>query len=200
MITGDRGAEPNLLVSASWRAPGRARREICARLRALGDPAAAVTSTSRKGLLAVTTRLDPRDVIPRLRALHAESPGLFRATCRWVPVDRWTAPELEAMRQGVEQLRARIAPTDRWRLTVAKRVEGGPATRAIIEALAGLIEAPVDLSQPDRILLVEVFADRAALSVLAPADVFSVPPARRHGLQPGPSPRAVAATPGEEAR
>jgi hypothetical protein len=130
-------------------------------------------------MLAATTSLEPREVIRGLRTLHAASPAVFRAACKWVPVDLWTSPDLDAMRRGVEHLRERIGPGQRWRMTVEKRSDDGPATGAIIEALAAVVEAKVDLSHPDKILLIEIFADRAALSVLAPGEVFSVTPRPR---------------------
>ena len=88
-------ADFNLLVSSSWRAPGRSRREIVARLRGLGDHDPLVTETERRGILGVRTSLDPRDVVRRLRALHRHAPRAFRYTLKWVPVDVWTAPDLD---------------------------------------------------------------------------------------------------------
>jgi hypothetical protein len=58
---GCRLQDSNLLVSVLARAPGRARREIEARLRALGDPASVVIRTGRRGLVAVSTSLDRHD-------------------------------------------------------------------------------------------------------------------------------------------
>ena len=68
-------SDANLLVSTSWKAPGRARREIVMRLRRLGDDALLVSQTDRKGVMTVRTALDPRvravslqhdNVIPRV--------------------------------------------------------------------------------------------------------------------------------------
>jgi tRNA acetyltransferase TAN1 len=145
-----------------------------ARLRALGDGTPLVAPTGGKGLVAVRTALDPRAVVRALREVAVMSPGRFRATWKWVPVDLWTGPDLGAMRAGVERLRGRIGASERWRMTVEKRGSDGPPTPALIDALAALIPAPVDLAHPDRILMVQVFPDRAALSVLAPSEVFSV--------------------------
>ncbi len=168
--------EANLLVSILWRAPGRARKEIVGRLRALGDASPLVIPMARRGLLAVRTSLDPRAVVRGLREVAATNPGRFRTTCKWVPIDLWTAGDLEAMRRGVAQLQTRIAPTERWRMTVEKRAEGTMPTPALIAALAELVPARVDLAHPERILMVQLFPDRAALSVLVPSDVFSIVP------------------------
>jgi hypothetical protein len=62
----------------------------------------------------------------------------------------------------------------------------------MITALAGVIDARVDLSRPDRILLVEIFDDRVALAVLTPSEEFSVVKAREEaagGAEPGGPPR-----------
>jgi hypothetical protein len=44
----------------------------------------------------------------------------------------------------------------------------------VIPTLAALIQARVDLTRPQRVLKVELFDGRVAMSVLGPADVFSV--------------------------
>jgi hypothetical protein len=126
--------------------------------------------------MAVRTTLDARAVVRGLREAAAASPWRFRATCKWVPVDLWTAGDLEAMRRGVVQLRDRIAPTERWRMTLEKRAPGDSPGPALIASLAELVPARVDLVHPDRILLVQLFPGQTALSVLAPPDVFSIVP------------------------
>ena len=74
--------DANLLVSILWWAPGRARREIVGRLRALGDASPLVAPTSRRGLMAVRTSLDARTVVRALRELAATRPEAFRTTCK----------------------------------------------------------------------------------------------------------------------
>jgi tRNA(Ser,Leu) C12 N-acetylase TAN1 len=69
-------------------------------------------------------------------------------------------------------------------MTVARRASDGLDPIIVIQTLAALIPARVDLTHPDKILRVELFEDRVALSVLGPADVFSVVKAR---AGPGPS-------------
>jgi tRNA(Ser,Leu) C12 N-acetylase TAN1 len=164
----------NLLVSCAPRAPGRSRREIVARLRGLGDPAPLVSPTERKGIMMVRTSLDPRDVVRRLRALHHAAPGAFRYTARWLPVDLWAAPDTESLRQVVAGLRERIGPGERWRMSIERRAAGGPPPAELIAALAPLIAGKVDLTHPDKVLRLEVFRERAAVSIVTPDEIFSV--------------------------
>ena len=132
--------------------------------------------------MAVRTGLDPRAVIRELRVLHQSAPGVFRCTFKWAPVDLWTAADLEALRGAVTQLRDRIAPHERWRLTLERRTDAGPPLAAIIEALAALVDRKVDLGHPDKILRVELFAGRAALAVVTPDETFS-PSMREKGQE-----------------
>lgn len=164
----------NLLVSFSWRAPGRSRREIAARLRALGDPAPLVVPTDRKGIMIARTRLDPREAIHGLRALHHDAPAAFRYTFKWVPVDLWTAPDAESLRQAVVRLRDRIRPGERWRISIERRAPACPVPAVLIAALAPLIDGTVDLSHPDKILRIELFSDRAAVAVVTHEEMFSI--------------------------
>jgi len=180
--------EFNLLVSSSPRVSGRARREIMTRLRALGDEAPETGLNLTRGIRAVGTSLDPRQVVAELRALCVRSPGRFRFTWRWLPVDLWTGTDLESMKQGVASLRGKVRPGETWRVTLENRTPDHVDARETIVALAALIDAKVDLSHPDKILLVEIFGDRVALAVLAPSEVFSVVKAREAaagGATPG---------------
>jgi tRNA(Ser,Leu) C12 N-acetylase TAN1 len=177
-------SDSNLLVSVSGRAPGRSRQEIVARLRALGDEAPLVSETAGRGVMTVRTTLVPRDVIRRLRILQSNAPGAFRFTRKWVPVDLWSAADTASLREAVTRLRDRIAPGERWRVTVERRTRGCPPAPEIIAAVADLVDRKVDLSHPDKVLLIEVFESSAALAVVSPEEVFT--PALLRPSRPGP--------------
>jgi tRNA(Ser,Leu) C12 N-acetylase TAN1 len=125
--------------------------------------------------MVVRTNLDPREAIRRLRALRSSAPGAFRFTYKWVPVDLWSAHDVASLREAVTRLRHRIAPRERWRITVERRARGCAPAPEIIAAVADLVEAKVDLVHPDKVLLIEVFDASAALAVVAPDEVLSLP-------------------------
>jgi tRNA(Ser,Leu) C12 N-acetylase TAN1 len=165
--------DANLLVSTSWKAPGRARREIVMRLRRLGDDAPVVSQTDRRGVMTVRTALDPRQAIRRLRDVHHDAPGAFRYTFKWVPVDLWSPTDRESLRQAVAGLRDRIAPGERWRITVERRSPGSPPVPEVIATVVDLVDRKVDLTHPDKILLIELFERHAALAVVTAAEIFT---------------------------
>jgi hypothetical protein len=108
----------NLLVSTLPFRPGRARREVVARVRRLTGAVPSVGQLLGHGILAVRVAAEPRDVVQRLRTLCVRDPRALRSTRKWVPVDRWTRAELPAMREAVTRLRSRIGPNETWRMTL----------------------------------------------------------------------------------
>jgi tRNA(Ser,Leu) C12 N-acetylase TAN1 len=184
----------NLLVSTLPLAPGRARREIIARLRALTGAAPEAVQPLARGILAAKAVLDPRQVVQRLRALCARDPRAFRYTLKWVPVDRWARRDLAAMKAAVTQLRGRIGSGETWRMSIEARTGMTQVDRReIIRALAELVDARVDLAHPDKVVLVQVFDDWVAVSVVAPSEIFSLVKALA-----APAPPAAAPGPGPE--
>lgn len=177
----------NIIISTVPLAPARARREIIARLRTLTGTAPEAVPGLARGILAVKTVIDPRELVRRLRALCERDPRRFRYTLKWVPVDRWARPELVAMQDAVARLRGRIGPGETWRLTLERRTDSMILDpRQVIRSLAEVIDARVDLSRPDKTVLVQLFDDWAAVSIVAPTETFSV--VKTLGARPAPAP------------
>ncbi len=164
----------NLLVSRSRGGYPRARREIRAILKALGDEKPTVSRTLVRGLIGVKTSLPPRDVVRGLRTLQGANPLLVQYTCKWLPVDTWGSSDVEAMKDTIYRLRDRIEPTETWRMTLEKRRYTQHHQLELIRILAEPIAAKVDLAHPDKILRVDILGSHAAMSVLTPDDIFSV--------------------------
>ena len=164
----------NLLVSCSWEAHTRARKEILQILSKLGDKEPLVERTTARGIIGVRTRIDSREVIQRLRELFDEDPFIFQHTLKWVPVDLWTSSTLDSMKEGVTQLENKIREGERWRMTVEKRRYTRYHKIDIIRELADLIEKEVDLGNPNKILRIEIIGKYAGISVLTQQEIFSV--------------------------
>jgi len=163
----------NLLVSCPWPFAGKARREIVYFLRQLGDEKPVVESTMARGIVGVKTCLSAREVTKELKILFRQNPNAFQYTSKWVPVDFWTNSDIESMRKAVEQVRDEIKRGERWRMTVEKRRYTLYHKVDIIQTLAELIEEKVDLTNPDKILRIDILGKFAGVSVILPNEVFS---------------------------
>ena len=171
---GDGMYDYNLLVSCSWSAHREASREIVCILGMLDDDNPVVKRTVAKGIIGVKTCLNTREVTRKLEALSAKGSLIVRHALKWVPVDLWTSADMDSMKEAVAGLRVRIDAGERWRITLEKRRYTRYHKAEIIEELADLIDERVDLTNPDKILRVDIIGRYAGMSVLTSKDVFSL--------------------------
>ncbi len=166
--------EFNLLVSSPRGREHDACSELWFLLGEVGDDRAEVETTPVKGLIWAKTKLDPFEAVRRLRDLLAERPEDFRVIQRVIPIERVVRTDLEEIARAARELAlAKIEPGEKFRITVEKRhTELG--TMDIIKAAAEGIDRPVDLKNPDKIVLIEVVGGLTGISVIRPGDILSV--------------------------
>ncbi|MDH5451161.1 MAG: THUMP domain-containing protein [Candidatus Bathyarchaeota archaeon] len=166
--------EFNLLVSCSWANYGKAKVEIIHILKRLDDKKPYVRRTIARGIIGVKTSLDSREVVRCLREICSQDPLVIQHTFKWVPVDLWTASDIESMKEGVKQLKNRIQKGEKWRITIEKRRYIQHHKMEIIRELAEIINEKVDLENPDRILRIDIIGKYAGISLLESEEIFSI--------------------------
>jgi len=173
--------EFNLLVSTPRGREHDACSELWFLLGEVGDERAEVDVTPVKGLICAKTALDPFEVIKRFRQLLTERPEEFRLIQRVIPIERVVRTELNAIAEVARELAlAKIPPGEKFRITVEKR-HTQLGTMDIIKAAAEGIDRPVDLKNPQWIVLIEVVGALTGISVIRPDDIMSVPKERGKG-------------------
>jgi len=163
----------NLLVTTSRGSEEDACSEIWFLIGEMGDREVKVDKTGIRGVIAARTVLDPFNVINKLRTILKERPYEFRYTLRVIPVEKVVRTDLDEIRRSVTELEGRIGENETFRVTVEKRFTSIP-TREIIEAAAGNIQHKVNLTRPDKIVLIEVVGGLTGVSVIKPEDMISV--------------------------
>lgn len=167
--------DANLLVSYSRGHYGRARREIAHLLGRFGAARPGVAQSGVPGLCVVHTGLDSRRVVGRCAELRRTEPQAFAFTLKWVPVDWWCAPDLDAIARLIEaRIAPRIGARETWAMQVEKRGWARDRTADIVRRLAELIERKVSLKAPDKRVRIDFVGDAVALSLLGPGEVFSI--------------------------
>jgi len=147
--------------------------EIWYLLGDIGDSTAQVERTGVTGLIAAKTVLDPFDVVEKFRKILRERPFEFRYTFRVIPVEKVVRTDLEEIERVVGNLITKISKGETFRVTVEKRFSSA-SSKEIIDTVASRIERKVDLSKPDKIVLIEVVGGITGVSVLKPKDILSV--------------------------
>ncbi|HYB91683.1 MAG TPA: THUMP domain-containing protein [Candidatus Binataceae bacterium] len=163
----------DLLVSYYWNHFSRARREAAFVLRKFGDPAPQIERTGVIGIAVVHTSLNNRDVIRKCKELF-KAGFAFRFAIKWVPADFWCETSLDSIKKVIdENVVAGIGEHETWGMKVEKRRWQKYHTIEIIEHLAAGISRKVNLSNPDKLIRVDVLGEKTAISLLKPGETFS---------------------------
>lgn len=141
-------------------------------LSQIGDPDPETDKAGISGLITAKTSFRPQEAIEKLRVLLKEHPYEFRYTLRVIPIQKVTHTDLHEIEQVATQLAQQIQHDETFRITVEKRFTNTP-TGDIIEAAARNIENKVSLTNPDKILLIEVVGKLTGLSILRSTDIMS---------------------------
>jgi len=165
--------EFNLLATTSRGYEAFARSELRFLFEKIGDAAAVINRTGVSGLIAIRTNLDAFEVISRFRTILRQSPYEFRFTLRIIPIERVIRTDLELIRQTVEELALKIGEKETFRITVEKRFTESHS-KDIIEKVAASIKRNVNLTRPDKVVLIEIIGRLTGISVIKPEDVLSV--------------------------
>jgi tRNA acetyltransferase TAN1 len=163
----------NLLATTSRGNEDNACSELWYLLGEIGDSAASVDKTGVTGLIAAKTTVNPFEAIEKFREILQERPYEFRYTLRVIPVEKVVHTDLGEIQCATTELSSKIGQNETFRVTVEKRFTG-TSTHDIIEAAAASIERKVDLSKPDKILLIEVVGRLTGVSVIKPDEILAV--------------------------
>ncbi|MBS7644286.1 THUMP domain-containing protein [Candidatus Bathyarchaeota archaeon] len=163
----------NLLISTGRGYEGDACSEIWYFLSELGDSTAQIDKTGISGLVVAKTKLDPFQVVEKLRAIMKERPWDFRYILKVTPIERVVRSDLNAIRLASAEIASKIQPNETFRVTVEKR-HSELSTTDVIEAAAAEINRKVNLENPDKIVLVEILGHLTGLSVIRATDVLAV--------------------------
>jgi len=163
----------NLLITTARGNEDEACSEVWYLLGEIGDKTAKVDKTGVMGLISAKSSLDPFEVIKKLREILRERPWEFRYTLRFIPITKVVRTNLNEIQKTATELSSQIGEDETFRVTVEKRFTD-MSTRDVIEAAAANIERKVDLSNPDKIVLIEIIGGITGISVIRPNDILSV--------------------------
>jgi tRNA acetyltransferase TAN1 len=142
-------------------------------LTEVGDPAPTVDRTEVSGLIIGKTVGNPFEVVDELRRILRKRPYEFRYMLRIVPIAKVLSTDLGEIGRVATMLSSKIGRDETFRVTVEKRF-ADIHSREIVEAAAANVERKVDLTNPDKILLIEVIGGVTGISVIRPNDIISV--------------------------
>jgi len=161
------------VVTTSRNGEEDASSEIWFLLGKLGDRNAFIEKTGISGIIVARTKLDPFFVIKGLKNLLRKDPSEFRYTSRVIPIEHVVRTDLKEISEVAWYLSNKIDPNESYRVTVEKR-HTSLSTFTIIDNAASKIDREVNLSNPDKVILIEILGRLSGLSVIEPNDILSI--------------------------
>lgn len=165
--------EFNLLVSTSRGYEKHANSELRFLFEKMGETSPSIERTGISGLIAAKTNVDAIEAVRQFRAILLESPYEFRYILRIIPIEKVVHTDLELIQRAVAELSPKIGEDETFRVTVEKRFTTAH-TKDIIEKVAVNVKRKVNLTQPDKIILIEIVGGLTGVSIAKPEDVLSV--------------------------
>lgn len=164
----------NLLVTFNPNHAGTAEKELSEVLKKIGEKPRIAAIKDIEGLFKVAVS-DARKVVSRLKSLCQADPDRFVATHHYTPIDSWCKSDMAEMKSRIKSLVPGIGKNDRWRMGLNKRHWDKTGQTDLIVSLTGVIDRPnVDLSNPQKIVQVEIIGNEAGIALLQKEETLNV--------------------------
>ena len=163
----------NLLITTSRGNEDNVCSEILYLWGEIGDTAVTVDKTGITGLIVAKTAFSPFEIIEKLRGILKERPWEFRYTLRVIPIEKVVPTDLREIERAATELASKIKENETFRVTVEKRFTK-LSSKDMMEAAAANIERKVNMTSPDKIVLIEVVGGFTGISVIESTDILSV--------------------------
>jgi len=171
--------EFNLVVSTYRGRENDCISELWYFLRELGDPRVEASKTGLPGLIVAKTSLNPLDVVEKLNNILKERPWEFRFILKIVPVQIVVKATLDEISKTAISLAEKdIIENESYKIIIRKRLTD-LRREELIENIATRLNRKVNLTAPDKVIMIEIIGNYAGISVLEPRHIFSPQKIRR---------------------
>lgn len=161
-------AKANLLVTFDPTHSESAKKEIEGLLKEVGAKAEILSCA--EGLAEVSVG-DARKAILALSKLGKDK---FEHTFHWTPIDHWCKATMPEMQEVIKGLVKDIGMDEKWKMDLGRR-KTKEHERDLVIKLTEVVDRPkVDLSNPDKIIKVEIIGDKAGMALLKKGELLNV--------------------------
>ena len=168
----------NLIVTCARHLEPETEEELRGFLDEFGDSEPKVTITSMSGILTAETKLDPVEVVRKIKEMLLDEPWSVRYSLRIIPIQRIVETNIEEIEKVVEELADNISKDEKYRISIEKR-NSDMSSQDIIKKIASKIKNQVSLEFPDKVVLIEILGNKTGISVLKKSDILSTEKTKR---------------------
>ena len=168
----------NLIVTCARNLEGEAEEEIMDILDELGDPDVKISISNMSGIITVQTKLDPIEVVRKMKEILLDEPWSIRYCLRVIPIQKIVETNLEKIEECISSISDKIEDNESYRILIEKR-NSDISSKEIITKIANGIKNKVSLDFPDKIILIEILGIVTGISILKKSDILSLEKTKR---------------------
>jgi tRNA acetyltransferase TAN1 len=168
----------NLIITCARHLEPETEEEVIGILEEFGDLESRVHITNMSGILTVETKLDPLEVVRKIRNMLLDEPWSIRYCLRIIPIQKLIESKVNEIEKTVENLSEQILEGETYRISIRKR-NSELSSQEIISKVANKIKNKVSLEFPDKVILIEILGNKTGISILKKSDVLSTEKIKR---------------------
>jgi tRNA acetyltransferase TAN1 len=168
----------NLIITCARHLEGDAEEEIIDILDELGDSDVKISISSMSGIITAQTKLDPIEVVRKMKETLLDEPWSIRYCLRVIPVQKVVETNIEEIEKIISSMSDQIEEKESYRILIEKR-NSDISSKEIITKIANGIKNKVSLDFPDKIILIEILGIVTGISILKKSDILSLEKTKR---------------------
>lgn len=168
----------NLIITCARHLEGDAEEEITDILDELGDSDVKISISSMSGIITVQTKLDPIEVVRKMKETLLDEPWSIRYCLRVIPIQKVVETNIEEIEKTISSISDQIEEKESYRILIEKR-NSDISSKEIITKIANGIKNKVSLDFPDKIILIEILGIVTGISILKKSDILSLEKTKR---------------------
>ena len=168
----------NLIVTCARHLEGETGDELVDILDELGDSDVKISVSSMSGIITAQTKLDPIEVVKKMREMLLDEPWSIRYCLRVIPVQKVVETNIEEIEKIISNISNQIEEKETYRILIEKR-NSDISSKEIITKIANRIKNKVSLDFPDKVILIEILGIVTGISILKNSDILSLEKTKR---------------------
>jgi len=168
----------NLIITCARHLEPDAEEELRDILEKFGDSEIKVSISEMSGILTAETKLEPIEVVRKIKEMLLDEPWSVRYCLRIIPIQKVIETKIEEIEKIVTGMSEQISDGETYRISIEKR-NSDLSSQEIISKIANKIKNKVSLEFPDKVILIEILGNKTGVSILKKEDVLSVEKTKR---------------------
>ena len=168
----------NLIVTCARHLEGDTEDELIDILDKLGDSDVKISVSSMSGIITIETKLDPIEVVRKIKEMVLDEPWSIRYCLRIIPIQKVVKTNIEEIKKEISSMSDQIGKKESYRILIEKR-NSDISSKEIITKIANGIKNKVSLDFPDKVILIEILGIVTGISILKKSDILSLEKTKR---------------------